>query len=248
MTCRQLRPYIVDFARGAGDGAAVEPHIVGHLRGCRDCAALLERERILSAALFRVATAVTVPPAAPERERALLEGFDRARADARPSTRQLARRWVFACAAALLAAAGFTGWRIVRVSPVTPRATASHAASREVVPLQPPHGESAVQPPAIADAALPDRRRTVAARRARAPRRPAISDAELAYLETPFVAWPGAEAAPVLESGSVVRTRLPAAILPALGLWPPSSAGADVTVDMLIGQDGFARAVRLVKE
>ena len=77
MTCRQLRPYIVDFARGASDAIAVEPQISRHLRGCLDCRALLERERILSAALRRAAGDVLVPAATVERERALLAQFDR---------------------------------------------------------------------------------------------------------------------------------------------------------------------------
>jgi hypothetical protein len=60
-----------------------------------------------------------------------------------------------------------------------------------------------------------------------------------------FVPWPGAQAWPPFESGEVMRVELPVSMLPALGLWPPS----DVTIveaDIVIGQDGFARAVRLV--
>jgi hypothetical protein len=65
---------------------------------------------------------------------------------------------------------------------------------------------------------------------------------------TSFVEWPGAKAGPPLESGSVIRVSLPVSVLPALGLWPPPSAGSEVPADVLVGQDGFARAVRLVPE
>lgn len=62
-----------------------------------------------------------------------------------------------------------------------------------------------------------------------------------------FVPWPGAETWPPFESGSLMRVDLPVSSLPALGLWPPPSAGSVVQADIVVGQDGFARAVRLVQ-
>lgn len=63
-----------------------------------------------------------------------------------------------------------------------------------------------------------------------------------------FVPWPGAHAWPPFESGELVRVDLPVSALPALGLWPPSSAASVVQADIVVGQDGFARAVRLVQQ
>jgi hypothetical protein len=62
-----------------------------------------------------------------------------------------------------------------------------------------------------------------------------------------FVPWPGADGLPRFESGELVRVDLPVSSLPALGLWPPPSAGSVVQADIVVGQDGFARAVRLVQ-
>jgi hypothetical protein len=62
-----------------------------------------------------------------------------------------------------------------------------------------------------------------------------------------FVPWPGAQAWPPFESGELMRVDLPVSALPGLGLWPPSSAGSVVEADIVVGQDGFARAVRLVQ-
>ena len=65
-----------------------------------------------------------------------------------------------------------------------------------------------------------------------------------------FVRWPGADALPPFESGELVRVDLPVSALPALGLWPSQSAGSPgsvVQADVVVGQDGFARAVRLVQ-
>jgi len=62
-----------------------------------------------------------------------------------------------------------------------------------------------------------------------------------------FVPWPGAHTWPPFESGEIVRVNLAASSLPALGLWPPPSAGSVVQADIVVAQDGFARAVRLVQ-
>ena len=62
-----------------------------------------------------------------------------------------------------------------------------------------------------------------------------------------FVPWPGANAWPPLESGSVVRVDLPVSVLPLLGLSAPVDADV-VEADVVVGQDGLARAVRLVRQ
>ena len=71
--------------------------------------------------------------------------------------------------------------------------------------------------------------------------------AEPAFDMTGFVPWPGAEAWPRFESGSLVRVDLPVSALAALGLPAPSSTVSVVQADIVVGQDGFARAVRVVQ-
>jgi hypothetical protein len=61
-----------------------------------------------------------------------------------------------------------------------------------------------------------------------------------------FVIVPGAAALPPLESGSLVRMDVPVSLLPSLGLTPPSTTAAKVKADLIVGQDGLTRAVRLV--
>ena len=63
-----------------------------------------------------------------------------------------------------------------------------------------------------------------------------------------FVAWPGAGTPPRFESGALMRIELPVSALPALGLVPPSSGSGSVMADVIVGQDGMARAVRLVQQ
>jgi predicted anti-sigma-YlaC factor YlaD len=75
----------------------------------------------------------------------------------------------------------------------------------------------------------------------RVPNRYSVAEAE-------FVPWPGAASLPSFESGALVRTELPADVLPLLGIEFESSVGSEtVMADVLIGQDGLARAVRLAR-
>ena len=52
-----------------------------------------------------------------------------------------------------------------------------------------------------------------------------------------------------LEAVRVVRVSLPGSALPNYGLPPDTAAnaGGEVTADLLLGQDGIARAIRIVK-
>ena len=83
----------------------------------------------------------------------------------------------------------------------------------------------------------------IASRPARAPAPPPSAAVPLATTE--FVIWPGAAELPRFESGHLMRMELPVSALPSLGLVPPSSRAAVVQADVLVGQDGFPRAVRL---
>ena len=62
---------------------------------------------------------------------------------------------------------------------------------------------------------------------------------------TPFVMWPGADTLPRFESGHLMRLDLPASVAISLGLTLPGSGADVVRADILIGQDGLARAVRV---
>jgi hypothetical protein len=62
-----------------------------------------------------------------------------------------------------------------------------------------------------------------------------------------FVMVPGAVTLPAMESGSLVRMDVPVSMLPSLGVMPPAGRVATVKADLIVGQDGLTRAVRLVK-
>lgn len=75
--------------------------------------------------------------------------------------------------------------------------------------------------------------------------RPSAPPAMARLRTTEFVLWPGAAELPTFESGHLMRLEVPVAALPSLGLTPPSSLVGVVQADVLIGQDGLPRAVRL---
>lgn len=62
-----------------------------------------------------------------------------------------------------------------------------------------------------------------------------------------FVPVPAAARLPQFESGVIVRLALPVTALPSYGVdISPASSDQPVEADVLIGQDGLARAIRLV--
>jgi hypothetical protein len=62
-----------------------------------------------------------------------------------------------------------------------------------------------------------------------------------------FVEIPGAGVLPPLESGAIVRVSLPIASLPAYGIQIQPDFGREpVLAELLVAQDGYPRAIRLV--
>src|SRR5438094_3150625 len=76
MTCRQLTPDVIDFARGIALDRSREAAVEEHLRSCAACAALAERERAISAGLRRLAADERVSPQSDVRLGRLLAIFD----------------------------------------------------------------------------------------------------------------------------------------------------------------------------
>ena len=75
--------------------------------------------------------------------------------------------------------------------------------------------------------------------------RPPAAPAVAPLTTTEFVLWPGAAELPTFESGHLMRMEVPVSALPSLGLVPPATHAAVVQADVLVGQDGLPRAVRL---
>jgi hypothetical protein len=61
-----------------------------------------------------------------------------------------------------------------------------------------------------------------------------------------FIPLPAADGFPGFDSGMILRVALPTASLPAYGLAIAPEAPETVNAELLVGQDGQARAIRLV--
>jgi hypothetical protein len=62
-----------------------------------------------------------------------------------------------------------------------------------------------------------------------------------------FIEIPGTAVMPPLESGSIVRVSLPVTSLPSYGIQiVPDFGRGPVTAELLVAQDGYPRAIRLV--
>ena len=197
------------------------------------------RERELAARLRELADAAVVPDAGAMEER-LARAFDELHAAAAPGARR--RRvveraaWRPLAAAAVLALLATGLWNRMGSRPLVP-VTPAPPPSRIAAP-PPPVATPGSPPPAAAPAPVPAPRQRPPGRRAR----PVEDTSHLAG----FVALPEAAALPAFESGRIVRVEVPLASLPAYGLdLVPDATPTRVEADLLVGQDGLPRAIRL---
>jgi hypothetical protein len=190
-----------------------------HVSGCRDCRLFLEEQMALTTALTEVAADTAMAPS-PDLEFILLAEFDAAR------LRSSRRRYLKPAAAIGAIAAAMVCFAVLHAPP-------RRARLRSAIPFT----VTASNPPV---AVMPDPK-TVArpVRRARA--------AKLAEDAGPFVPIPYTVPPDPRERMTVMRVEMPVTALVAVGLTaavpdPAASAQADVVV----GEDGRIRAIRLV--
>ena len=244
MKCHSLRDAIVEMARGEHARPGTRGAIESHLKHCAACAALLKRERRLSQGLRALSAAA---PAAPSEalSRRLLDAFAERQlaqpAVARGASRIGGNAWLRVAAAVLVAAGGVLLWSVTSNKPESdkPRdASTAVAESRTPDAMLPP---SSVQPAAN----VPRESATTPA--SQPPRRSRQRALPAVVRPVGFVALPGAAGLPDFESGEIVRIEIPLTSLPTYGIEIlPDAQGSPVEADLLVGQDGQARAIRLV--
>lgn len=148
------------------------------------------------------------------------------------------RRWLPAVAAIVLLACVLLLWRFNRPTVTVERWAAPPPASAKARDMQLPAPRApqvvaippALSPHPVSHAAVPK------------PSPPVVAVQPSGFVELPWSAG-----LPAFESGEIVRMEVPVASLPAYGIdISPGVGTRPLEADLLIGQDGFARAIRLV--
>lgn len=175
-------------------------------------------------------------------ERELLNAFKEHHGVVRPfrGTRRAAgwRSWLAAAAALVTVAGSIEVWRFQTDATVN-NVTDTAAVQKSPVNLASsvPTGTHASAVP-MSPHSIPPRH--TPSRRGAGPR-PGI------VKPVGFVELPSAAGLPEFESGTIVRLELPVGSLPAYGIEIPGAADErPVEADLLVGQDGAVRAIRLV--
>jgi hypothetical protein len=223
MSCREYRSGLIEWGRGRAPGEAVRQVLVEHLEECSECARFLESQQALTSAMDDLAAA-PIPPAS-EFFDAVMAGFDRAHPPRRPPVIPIRYVLAVALAAAILLAVILAPHRATRnIQARRPIATA--AVKTPASPIT----------PAIATA---DSTRATAPPR-RAAFREAAPEPEQPFYPIPYTAplAPG-------EWTRVERMKIPVGALIAVGFHAMvSDPAATVEADVLVSQDGRARAIR----
>jgi hypothetical protein len=251
MSCQDFETTIVEIARDRLMDAATRGRGLAHVETCGQCAALLAEERALSGQLRALSAAAEAEEIPARVETALLAAFrQRDIAPAIKPARFVApvnRRWLLAAAALILLAFGLSlaGW-ILSSSKQESAVVSPTPEPAAPIPARAPEKISQAKPQ-VAAIPPPSRPTPDAKRRHRPARLPRASEAEPREIVTQF--FPvihGSELIP-LESGQIIRVRMPRSNLIPLGI-PYSQERADETIqaDVLVSNDGLARAIRLV--
>ncbi len=255
MNCETFETLITDLARQhTGEGNAHEAAL-DHVKSCARCAARLAGERALTGLLARAAAE---PCRAPSQvETALLAAY-RARkvklpgeADHNRPPRVLpAVAWGIA-AVLVLGLLGATAFKLFHF-PTTGGSSLAGPATEKLSPAHPAQTGSQAEGAAAAPEMFPDEKtprtelvaRRVGPRRAAPPKKP--TPVEIATDFIPLTPDAGLAA---VESGQLVRVLLPRSAMAACGL-PVNQERADqpVAAQVLIGQDGVARAIRFLSQ
>jgi len=264
MTCREMEPLLRDMALESPtiESQAMSSDAAAHLAGCPHCSAELERERRLTASLAALAASLEsceVPAAMDARLLAAFRKHSRDRANRRPVFRLFARRpaaWAAGAAAIVILSLGVALGVVLMgrqpsETPVEPRATPTTSLANP---------EAAGPNPSVADAARPLGPRpannppAADATRADSPSAVVRPDPEQAASERPAQAGSGfvplfyGGDPQLLETGQVWRVEMPRAALQSVGMpVVEESRAGRIQVDILLGEDGIARAIRLVQ-
>jgi hypothetical protein len=248
MNCRDMEEIIIEMARDRlMDGASRERGLE-HIQRCASCATLLIEERALNRDLRSLSARCAAEEIPEHIETALLTAFRHARPAPIAAPRR--RRRLLAVAALALLAFGISlaGW--IASSPRQEAPVVSTAGGGGPTNISATPVVNDQKPPQIVEVRQRYRRDAASVKRqkrsAPANRRLAGDDAPREFVTQFFPVMQGGELIP-LEGGQLVRVRMPRSNLIPLGIpFNQERASETIKADVLVSNDGLARAIRLV--
>lgn len=227
LDCRRYEGALMEFARAGRTDADT----ARHLEGCQTCRASLDRQRRLSSAAVRLANDAALFSAPASVENAIRVELESRRSVVRPFRRRVVGSLLVGALAASLAIVWFVK-------------------SRQPAPIS--TAQIRVNPDSAFDVYTVDRpqaiTKTASLTVAPAKKKPRpVAKKPVSQPEEPFIAIPYTPQIEPYERAEVMRVNVPVAALIAAGL-PMSTVDptAKAQADVLVGQDGRARAVRLI--
>lgn len=267
MNCQEFEVSINDLARDQIMDSASRASALAHSEGCAECAARLADERMLSAGLRYLAASANTEQAPARIEAALLAAF-RERAAAQketvvtpinrtPINRRRLSRWAIAAAAAVLILVALVALRASQSRPEQVQEANVTQPAPEIAPAAPeresPEKKRSVAPVNpkrnLQSYSAADRPRRAAPRPRAVDAKENAKDAAGDYeITTDFIPIPNRGSIAELEGGQVLRVELPRSSLASFGL-PVNleRAGERIKADVVVGNDGMARAIRFVR-
>src|SRR5262245_31538980 len=248
MNCRDCETIIIEMARDRLMDAATRERGLEHIQRCMRCATLLVEERALSRDL-RALSARCAAEEIPDRvETALLAAFRQRDAVHVVAPRKRRRLPAVAALALLTFGISVAGW--IASSPrrePTSLGPIGGGTSQTNVSATPEKSDQTR--PQLAEVRQPDRliqAPRLGKRVAGANRRPASNDAPREFVTQFFPVMQGGELIPI-DGGQLVRVRMPRSNLIPLGIpFDQERASETIKADVLLSNDGLARAIRLV--
>ncbi|HEY7180878.1 MAG TPA: hypothetical protein VIC84_05640 [Blastocatellia bacterium] len=262
MNCPDFETIIIEIARGRLMDAASRERGLEHIRQCASCATLLAEERALSRDLRALSAEGAAEEVSDRIEIALMAAFRQRAAAPAPAVATGSRRRSLAVAALALLTLGLALARWMASS--TPRESPAPGSADVVVGVTPtvaatpektPEKSNWPSPPVVAGQ-RPDRSISISSsilekRRKRSAegsldRPPANDAAPREFVTQFFPVIQGGDLIP-LESGRIVRVSMSRSNLIPLGIpFNQERANETIKADVLLSNDGLARAIRLV--
>jgi hypothetical protein len=249
MKCQEIEPVIINMARGQLTETASRETALAHLERCARCAIAFEEQQVLSAGIRVAAESLANQGASARVEEALRFAFrERARRFTAPEIKLRWLRWtVGAAAAAIIVVALLIGVTWLKSPPENQK---REAANLPAAPSGEYPGQKQNSQPRIGGRGNQNKktaRNSANSRRPNARRGVRQGGAPDAKVTTRFYSLVEEGQLAPLESGKIVRVEVPVSALITLGL-PITAESMDRTVqaDLLVGQDGLARAIRFL--